>query len=558
MSENKMECAIDTLDRENIPKGCDMLQNPYLNKGTAFTEKERDLLNLQGLLPPRVLTMRDQIGRILESVRRKPTALGKYITLMALHDRNRTLFYRLLRDHLEEMAPIIYTPTVGQACKEFSHIFRKARGLYIGLNHRGRIAEILRNWPHKDIRVIVVTDGERILGLGDLGVDGMGIPIGKLSLYIACAGIYPSQCLPVTIDAGTNNESLLEDPLYLGTKIRRVRDERYDDLIDEFVLAVEEVFGHALIQFEDFGNRNAFRLLERYRDRTCCFNDDIQGTAAVALAGLLSALRMTGGKLSEQKILFLGAGEAGTGIGDLIVSAMAAEGMDVKAAREHCWFVDSKGLVVKCRTDLTEHKMPYAHDGERIADFAAAVGKLRPTAIIGVSGQPRAFTRTALETMAANNERPVVFALSNPTDKSECTAEEAYAWTDGRAIFASGSPFAPVKFKEKTFVPGQGNNVYIFPGIGLGVVACKAGRVTEEMFLTSAKVLSQMATDEDYAVGRLYPPLTRIVEISTAIAVEVAKICYERGLAQRPRPDDLAEFIKATMYEPRYFDFESV
>ncbi len=558
MSDNTQECAPNTVGLGNIPKGCDMLQNPYLNKGTAFTEKERDLLNLQGLLPPKVLTMRDQIERILESVRRKPTALGKYITLMALHDRNRTLFYRLLRDHLEEMAPIVYTPTVGQACKEFSHIFRRARGIYIGLNHRGRIREILRNWPHKDIRVIVVTDGERILGLGDLGVDGMGIPIGKLSLYIACAGIHPSQCLPVTIDAGTDNERLLEDPLYLGTKIRRVRDERYDQLVDEFVMATGEVFRHALIQFEDFGNRNAFRLLEKYRDRTCCFNDDIQGTAAVALAGLLSALRMTGAKLSEQKILLLGAGEAGTGIGDLIVSAMAAEGMAEKNAREHCWFVDSKGLVVKCRTDLGEHKRPYAHDREHIADFASAVEKLKPTAIIGVSGQPRAFTRSVLETMAANNERPVVFALSNPTDKSECTAEEAYAWTDGRAIFASGSPFPPVKFKDKTFVPGQGNNVYIFPGIGLGVVACESRRVTEDMFLVSARVLSQMATDGDYAVGRLYPPLTRILEISTAIAIEVGKICYERGLAQRPRPDDLAGCIKSTIYDPRYLDFESV
>ena len=542
----------------DYPKGFDMLQNPLLNKGTAFTQKERDLLGLQGLLPPRVLSMEDQIARILESIRRKPTNLGKYITLNALHDRNRALFYRVLRDHLEEMMPIVYTPTVGQACQEFSHIFRKARGVYIGPEHKGRMAEVLRNWPHRDIRVIVVTDGERILGLGDLGVDGMGIPIGKLSLYIACAGIHPSQCLPVTIDAGTNNEKLLEDPMYLGTKVHRIRDERYDEIIEEFVTAVGEVFDHTLIQFEDFGNRNAFRLLEKYRNRVCCFNDDIQGTAAVAVAGLLSSLRMTGAKLKDQKVLFLGAGEAGTGIGDLVVSAMVSEGMDEKEARQHCWFVDSRGLVVKSRTDLACHKVPYAQECQYVEDFASAVELFKPTAIIGVSGQARTFTRPILEAMAAFNERPVVFALSNPTAKAECTAEEAYAWTGGRAIFASGSPFAPVTFEGKTFVPGQGNNVYIFPGIGLGVVACEARHVTDEMFLASAKMLAKMASDDDYAVGRLYPPLTEILKISTAIAVEVAEICYKRGLARKPRPDDLRGHIESLVYEPEYLDFESV
>ena len=541
--------------KKNIPTGLELLQNPFLNKGTAFTEEEREALLLKGLLPPRVLTMEQQCSKVLKSIRRKPTDLGKYITLMALYDRNQTLFYKVIEEYLEEMMPIIYTPTVGQACQEFSHIFRKARGLYIAANNQGRIREILQNWPHKDIRIIVVTDGERILGIGDLGVDGMGIPVGKLCLYTACAGIHPLACLPVCIDVGTNNEELLNDPLYLGTQKLRPVGEEYDELIEEFIMAVGEVFPQALIQFEDFGNRNAFRLLAKYRNRICCFNDDIQGTAGVALAGIYSAMRMTKGNLGEQKFLFLGAGEAGIGIGDLIVSALIDQGISQQEARNTCWYVDSKGLVVKSRKKLATQKRSYAHDHKFIPDFLTAVETLKPTAIIGVSGQHQTFTRPILEAMARNNERPIVFALSNPTSMSECTAEQAYKWTEGRAVFASGSPFEPVTFNGKRYVPGQGNNVYIFPGVGLGAIAAEARYVTEEMFLVAAKVLAELVSEEDYKTGCIYPSLRKIREVSTLIATAVAELAYKRDLAEKPKSDDLTAQIKAQMYQPVYQNY---
>jgi len=548
--------ALKMHDTQNkFPAGLKLLQDPFLNKGTAFTEAERDGLNLRGLLPPKALTMEQQCDKVLESVRRKPTDLGKYITLMSLYDRNITLFYKVVEENLEEIMPIIYTPTVGQACQEFSHIFRKARGLYISANDKGRMRNILKNWPHKDIRIIVVTDGERILGIGDLGVDGMGIPVGKLCLYTACAGIHPLSCLPVCIDVGTNNEKLLKDPLYLGLQNFRPYDETYDELIEEFVMAVEEIFPRALIQFEDFGNRNAFRLLAKYRDRICCFNDDIQGTASVAVAGIYSAMRMTGKNLKDQKILFLGAGEAGIGIGDLIVSAVTDQGISQKEALNMCWYMDSKGLVVKSRNKLARQKRSYAHDHEFIPDFFSAVEALKPTAIIGVSGQPRAFTRPVLEAMARYNERPMVFALSNPTSKSECTAEEAYQWTRGRAVFASGSPFEPVVFNDKKFVPGQGNNVYIFPGIGLGAIAAGARYVTDEMFLIAAKKLAELVSEEDYNVGCIYPSLTKIREVSAHIATVVAEVAYNRDFATIPKPDDLSAHVKSLMFDPIYQDY---
>jgi len=540
---------------EELPLGLKLLQDPFLNKGTAFSEAERDALKLRGLLPPRVLTAEQQCAKVLESVRRKPTDLGKYITLMALYDRNVTLFYKVIEENLEEMMPIIYTPTVGQACQEFSHIFRKARGLYIAAKNRGRIREILENWPHKDVRIIVVTDGERILGIGDLGVDGMGIPVGKLCLYTACAGIHPLSCLPVCIDVGTNNEKLLNDPLYMGMQNLRPYDESYDELIEEFVVAVGEAFPRALIQFEDFGNRNAFRLLARYRDRICCFNDDIQGTASVAVAGIYSAMRMTKRHLKDQKILFLGAGEAGIGIGDLIVSAATDQGMSQKEARTMCWYMDSKGLVVKSREKLARQKRSYAHDHAFIPDFLTAVETLKPTAIIGVSGQHGAFTQPVLEAMARHNERPIVFALSNPTSKSECTAEEAYRWTQGRAVFAGGSPFGPVTFNGKRYVPGQGNNVYIFPGVGLGAIATGARHVTDEMFLIAAKALAELVSEEDYNKGCIYPPLTKIRAVSAHIAAAVAEVVYKRGLATSPKPDDLSTHVKSFMFEPVYQDY---
>ena len=531
------------------------LHDPALNKGTAFTEEERDKLGLRGLLPPGINTMEEQVLRVMGNYNRKTSDLEKYIFLVALQDRNQTLFYRVLTDHLAEMMPIIYTPTVGLACQEFVHIFRRPKGIFVSDKNKGRFSEILQNWPNKEVRVIVITDGERILGLGDLGVAGMGIPVGKLSLYTACAGIHPSWCLPVTIDVGTNNVELQKDPLYFGMRHQRIRGEEYDALVEEFITAVQENFPNTLIQFEDFGNINAFRLLNKYRNRICAFNDDMQGTASVALAGLYAAMRMIGQKITDQKILFLGAGEAGTGIGDLIVSAMMNEGLSQTEARQRCWFVDSRGLVVKSRKNLPEHKLRYAHDFKDHPYFLDSVKALKPTAIIGVSGQPSTFTQPILEEMARCNERPIVFALSNPTPRSECTAKEAYVWTQGRAIFASGSPFEPFTLDGITYEPGQGNNAYIFPGVGLGVIACRAKHVTDEMFLAAAQTLAAEVTEDDFKRGSIYPPLGHIREISAKIATAVCEVAYEQGLAVNPRPNDLSAFIKSQMYEPNYCSY---
>jgi len=536
----------------NMPTGVNLLREPTLNKGTAFTEEERRALGLEGLLPPYVTSLEKQVIRVMENFYKKPTDLERYIYLMSLLDRNETLFYRVVMDKIEEIMPIVYTPTVGQACQQYGHILRRPRGIFISAKDKGRVIDVLRNWPDKDVRIIVVTDGGRILGLGDLGANGMGIPVGKLCLYTACAGIHSSLCLPVTLDVGTNNEELLNDALYVGLRQRRLRGEPYDDLVEEFIMAVQELYPHVLIQFEDFATHNALRLLNKYRDRVCTFNDDIQGTGAVGLAGLYSALRIVGAKLRDQKILFFGAGEAGIGIGNMISSALVADGLSEQEARNRCWFVDSKGLVVKSRSDLTEYKLPYAHDYEHLRDFLSAVKSLSPTVIIGASGQPKTFTQSVLEAMAVYNQRPIVFAMSNPTSKAECTAEEAYTWTEGRAIFASGSPFAPVTFKGKTYVPGQANNAYAFPGIGLGIIACEAMSVTDEMFSVAARALANAVSEADLAQGRIYPPLTKIREVSAAIATAVAEVAYNQGIARKPKPDDLSTFIKSQMYEPKY------
>jgi len=536
----------------NMPTGVDLLHDPTLNKGTAFTEEERKALGLDGLLPPYVSSPETQVIRVMENFHKKPTDLEKYIFLMSLLDRNETLFYRVVIDKIAEMMPIVYTPTVGRACQEYGHIFRRPRGIFISSKERGRVIDVLKNWPHKDVRIIVVTDGERILGLGDLGANGMGIPVGKLCLYTACAGVNPGLCLPVALDVGTNNEELLNDVLYVGLRQRRLSRELYDDLVEEFITAVQELYPSALIQFEDFATGNALRLLNKYRSQVCTFNDDIQGTGVVGLAGLYSALRIVGGKLRDQKILFLGAGEAGIGIGNIISSALVADGLSEQEARKRCWFVDSKGLVAKSRSDLAEYKLPYAHDYEHIGDFLSAVKSLRPTVIIGVSGQPNTFTQPVLEEMAVYNQRPIVFAMSNPTSKAECTAEEAYTWTDGRAIFASGSPFAPVTFKGKTYVPGQANNAYAFPGIGMGIIACEAMSVTDEMFSVAAKALANEISEDDLAQGRIYPAQTKIRDASAAIATAVAEVAYNQGIARKPKPDDLPTYIKSQMYEPNY------
>lgn len=539
-------------DKQTIPTGVELLHDPLLNHGTAFTEEERKKLGLKGLLPYQVIPQDVQVKRILENFHRKPNDLEKYIMLVGLQDRNENLFYRVMMENMDKMMPIIYTPTVGQACQEYAHIYRQPRGMFITAKDKGNIANILKNWPRDDVRVIVVTDGERILGLGDLGANGMGIPVGKLSLYTACAGIHPATTLPITLDVGTNNEKLINDPFYIGLKEPRLRGEAYDELVEEFVTAVQERFPRALIQFEDFANVNAFRLLEKYRNRICTFNDDVQGTASVTLAGVYSALRLTGGQLKDQTLLFLGAGEAGIGIADLIVSGMVEEGITEEEARAKCWFVDSRGLVVKSRTDLAHHKLPYAHDFEPVADLLTAVTALKPTALIGVSGQARTFTQEIVERMAEYNEQPMVFALSNPTSKAECTAEEAYRWSNGRAIFASGSPFDPVEYNGKTYVPGQGNNAYIFPGVGLGVIAVAAKHVTDEMFMIAAKTLARQVSENDLDMGHIYPPLQDIRKVSSAIATAVAEVAYQQGLAAIPRPADLLAYVKSQMFDPTY------
>jgi malate dehydrogenase (oxaloacetate-decarboxylating)(NADP+) len=535
-----------------FPTGMALLRDPALNKGTAFTLPERNALGLRGLLPPHVLSQDEQVERILTNLRAASSDLEKYVSLNALHDRNETLFFRVLSDYPDEMMPIVYTPTVGLACQQFGHIFQRPRGLFISTNDRGHVAEIMRNWPYRNVGIIVVTDGERILGLGDLGANGMGIPVGKLSLYVACAGVHPTQCLPVILDVGTDNESLRNDRFYVGLRQKRVRGEAYDALVDEFLMAAQEVFPGVVIQFEDFANANAFRLLHGYRDRICTFNDDIQGTAGVALAGLLSALRITRTKLADQKILFLGAGEAATGISDLIVSALVEQDLSLAEARRRCWLVDSQGLVVQSRRNLAAHKRPYAHDHPFIADFASAVEALKPTAIVGVAAVAKTFTKQILQAMARFNERPIVFALSNPTSQSECTAQEAYEWTSGRAIFACGSPFDPVSVNGQTFVPRQGNNSYIFPGVGLGTIACGARRVTDEMFSAAAWALAHQVTETDIMQGSLYPALSRVREVSAHIATAVAKVVYDRGLATKPQPNDLFSYVSEQMYDPHY------
>jgi malate dehydrogenase (oxaloacetate-decarboxylating)(NADP+) len=541
--------------RRQLPNAMALLHDERLNKGTAFTEAERERLKLRGLLPPCVNTIEEQKARVLENFRQKPTALEKYIFMIGLQDRNETLFYRTIVDHIYDMMPIIYTPTVGEACAKFGHIFRRSRGLYITIEDRGRVEKILRNWPERDVAITVVTDGERILGLGDLGADGMGIPIGKLSLYTACAGVNPRQALPITLDVGTNNDELRADPLYIGLRQRRVRGREYDAFIDEFVTATHKVFPGCLIQFEDFAGLNAFRLLQRYRNRIPAFNDDIQGTAAVTLAGLLGACRITGQDITKQTLVFLGAGEAGIGIAELVTSAMVREGVPEAEARSRMWFVDSKGLVVRSRTDLAEQKLPWAREHEFLHDLGAVIETAKPTALIGVSGQAQSFPEPVVRRMAEINRRPIVFALSNPTSKAECTAEQAYRWSDGRAIYASGSPFEPVELDGRRHVPTQGNNAYIFPGLGLGAILSGAKRVTDDMFYAAARAAANMTTDAALAQGSILPPLTDIREVSARIATVVAEIAWKERLAARRRPRNVLQYVREHMYDPRYESF---
>lgn len=538
--------------------GIDHLRDPRLNKGLAFTLEERQVLGIHGLQPARFKTQEEQLELCRISISRYQEDLNKYLYLVDLQDRNEKLFFRLLSEDVEKMMPIVYTPTVGLACQKFGLIYRRPRGLFVTINDRGYVYEVLRNWPESDVRAIVVTDGERILGLGDLGACGMGIPVGKLALYTALAGIPPHQCLPIVIDVGTNNTALLEDPLYVGLRHNRIQGKEYDDFIDEFMEAVVKRYGqNTLIQFEDFGNHNAFRFLDKYRDTYCTFNDDIQGTASVAVAGLLASKRITGKKISENTFLFLGAGEAAIGIADLVCRAMQVEGCTLQEARDKIWLFDIDGLLAKGRPEgrLGGHKAFYAKDHRVMKNFAEVVNEVKPSVLIGASAAGGAFTPEILQAMGKNNERPIIFALSNPTSKAECTAQAAYDNTDGRCIFASGSPFPPVQHGGKTFLPGQGNNAYIFPGIALGVIATGTHHIPEDMFLIAAQAVADHVAQEDLDKGSLYPPLGTIRDCSLEIAVGVTKFAYEKGLASTyPEPKDKLAYIKTHLYN---FNYES-
>ncbi|BAT78364.1 NADP-dependent malic enzyme isoform X1 [Vigna umbellata] len=540
----------------SVASGYSLLRDPRYNKGLAFTEGERDAHYLRGLLPPAVLNQELQEKRLMHNLRQYEVPLHRYMAMMDLQERNERLFYRLLIDNVEELLPVVYTPTVGEACQKYGSIFRRPQGLYISLKEKGKILEVLKNWPEKSIQVIVVTDGERILGLGDLGCQGMGIPVGKLSLYTALGGVRPSSCLPITIDVGTNNEKLLNDEFYIGLRQRRATGKEYAELLDEFMRAVKQNYGEkVLIQFEDFANHNAFDLLEKYSSSHLVFNDDIQGTASVVLAGLLASLKLVGGALADHTFLFLGAGEAGTGIAELIALEISKQtNAPVEETRKKIWLVDSKGLIVSSRLESLQHfKKPWAHAHKPVKGLLDAVKAIKPTVLIGSSGVGKTFTKEVVETMASLNEKPLILALSNPTSQSECTAEEAYAWSKGKAIFASGSPFDPVEYEGKLFVPGQANNAYIFPGFGLGLIISGAIRVRDEMLLAASEALAAQVSEENYDKGLIYPPFSNIRKISAHIAAKVAAKAYDLGLASHlPRPKDLVKYAESCMYSPGY------
>jgi malate dehydrogenase (oxaloacetate-decarboxylating)(NADP+) len=539
------------MDKKKPLTGFMALNSASVNKGTAFTDEERQFHKLRGLLPPKIVSSEIQMERTLKNMHRKQDDIEKYVFLTALQARNEKLFYKLVINHIEEVMPLIYTPTVGQACKEYAHMFRRPRGMYVTAEDKGEIKEVLENWPYKDIKVIVVTDGERILGLGDLGANGIGIPIGKLALYVACAGIEPHQCLPIMLDVGTNNVEFLHDDYYLGLNKNRITGNAYNNFVDEFIQGVKEVFPEALIQFEDFLTPNAYSLLNKYRNEVLCFNDDIQGTAGVALAGIYASTRISGLKFKDMHIMFLGAGSAATGIADLICYALQQEGLSESEARQRLWFVDIEGLLVKGRKGLMPHNEPYLHEHEQFG-FIDAINEIKPNVLIGATGAPNTFTREVVEAMTKVNERPTIFALSNPTSRAECTVMEAYDWSQGKVIFASGSPFAPINYGEKEFTPGQGNNVYIFPGIGLGAIISEATVITEDMFLTAAQVLADQVNQNDLEKGMIYPPLNTIRQVSYNIAFAVAEHAYAGKITRSERPDDLESKIKDYMYNPEY------
>ncbi|KAI6218602.1 Malic enzyme [Aphelenchoides besseyi] len=535
-------------------RGADLLRSPEFNKGTGFSLQERQSLGIHGLLPPVFLSQKLQAERFMSRLRSQPDDLSRYIQLDNLQERNEKLFYRVVVENVKECLPLVYTPTVGLACQKFGYDFRHPKGLYITINDNSvsKIFQILSNWPHKDVRAIVVTDGERILGLGDLGAQGMGIPVGKLSLYVALGGVQPRWCLPVCLDVGTDNQKLLDDPFYIGLRRKRERGDDYDLLVDNFMKAVVKRFGQdTLIQFEDFGNRNAYRLLEKYQKHYCMFNDDIQGTAAIVMAGLMSGSQESKVNLTEMKFLFFGAGEAGVGIADLLTAHLENEG--VKNAHEKIFLVDSKGLITTKREKYKQGQEKYAKDTKEIKELVEIVREIKPYALIGTSTVGRSFTEEVVKQMAENHDRPLIFALSNPTENSECTAEEAYKWTNGKAIFAAGSPFDDVELNGKTYIPGQGNNAYIFPGVALGLILFKIKHIDSRQFLAAAQVVAEFTAKES---GRIYPKIAEIRELSVQIAKRIAIESYKNGMAALyPEPENKELFIRSQIYNVDYDDF---
>ena len=535
-------------------RGIDLLEDASLNKSTAFTEVEKEALGLVGLVPDLTETEDMQLQRVLLQLAQKPTDLERYIYLINLLDHNETLFYRTVMSDPARFLPIVYDPTIGEACLKFGHIYRQARGMYLSMARHGKVKEVLRNWPQKDIRFICVTDGGRILGLGDLGANGMGIPIGKLQLYTACAGVPPQYLLPMYLDAGTNNEQYLHDPLYMGMRKTRPRTEDLYSFVDEFMEAVQEVFPKCCVHFEDWTGVDAVHLLQRYRDKYCVYNDDVQGTAGIVLAGMINAAKVKGTKLSDEKYLFFGAGSAGIGLADLLCSAMVQEGRALKDAQRHVYMFDINGLLETTRTDLIDFQKPYAHKHAPTRDFVAAIESIKPTTIIGVSTVGGTFTQKVIEAMSRINERPVILALSNPTEHAECTPEQAYTWSNGKAIYAAGVQFPPVHFKGQTFLPGQANNFYIFPAIGMAVFATQASRVTDEMFIEAARAVADQVPSDLLKQGLLYPLQSNILETEIQTAARIAKLVFDSGLARVARPADIVSFIRNLVYKPEYRD----
>src|SRR6202049_3618603 len=535
-------------------RGIELLHDPSLNKSTAFTEAEKQALGIVGLVPDVTETEDLQLSRVMMQLGHKNTDLDRYIYLINLLDHNETLFYRTVMADPARFLPIVYDPTIGEACLKFGHIYRQARGMYLSITRRGKVKEILKNWPQKDVRFICVTDAGRILGLGDLGANGAGIPIGKLQLYTACAGVPPQYLLPMFLDAGTNTGLYLNDPLYLG--LRRTRPPTADlfSFVDEFVEAVQEVFPKCCIHFEDWTGADAVHLLHRYRDKYCVYNDDVQGTAGITLAGMINATKIKGTKLKDEKYLFLGAGSAGIGLADLLCSALVAQGMSLKDAQSRVHMFDVNGLLESTRKDLVDFQKPYAHRHAPTKDFVAAVESIKPTTIIGVSTIGGAFTQKVVEAMSRINERPVILALSNPTEHAECTAEQAYNWSLGKAIYAAGVQFPPVNYKGKTYLPGQANNFYIFPAVGMAIFATQAKRVTDEMFIEAARGVADQVPSDLLKQGLLYPLQSNILETEIQTAARVAKLVFDSGLARVSRPADMVSFIRQQVYKPEYRD----